>query len=183
MANESINCRRLERLIRYDASCVVREAHFTSPAACSFILSFSLDNRFSRRSFQLSKTTSARLLKLQPNQTSTVNEQPNAGQKPNKMAVGGCLSAVCRFISDFMRLILFFVSIVFMMLSVFLFAKSFQGKDTFDAIQVANANSCFLVILALATYLIALSVFGIHATFFRHGMMIEWVSTSPIDAG
>lgn len=75
-----------------------------------------------------------------------------------------------------MRLVLFFVSIVLMLLSVLLFVGSFQGKYTYNLIEITSADPCFIVVLALAIYLVALSVLGIHATFFRYGSSMEWVS-------
>lgn len=92
------------------------------------------------------------------------------------MSIEFCLRGCSKFVSEFMRVILLFASIVLMLISMLLFVKSFQGKYTYNTIEISSADACFIVVLALAIYLVALSVLGMHATFFRYGNSMEWVS-------
>lgn len=95
-----------------------------------------------------------------------------------KMSFANCIRGFCNVVSEFMRLILFFVTMIFMMVSIYLFAKSFQARFAYNTIEISSTDSCFIVIQALAIYLIALSILGIHATFFSPDNSLLWVSLS-----
>lgn len=81
-----------------------------------------------------------------------------------------------KLISESVRFILFFASLLFMLASVVMLLYSSQIRSIYGLIQINDIESSFIAIIALAIYLVGLSAVGIHGTFFRSKSSIEWVS-------
>lgn len=92
------------------------------------------------------------------------------------MSLTGCLGCIGTFISESMRFILFFASIFFMIISIALMVFSSLIRVENLVLDVHAADNCSTALIAVAVYLIVLSILGICGTFFRSESCIGWVS-------
>lgn len=81
-------------------------------------------------------------------------------------------------ISESVRFILFFASLAFLLVSVFLLLLSSQSQYIYSLLEVSDATASLTVVIVLAIYLICLSLGGVYGTFFRSKTSMEMVSCS-----
>lgn len=88
--------------------------------------------------------------------------------------------AVCRgigqFVSDFLRIILFFASLVFLVISgVMLYGVS-MANTAISQLKVDELNKSILVFKVLAIYLIVLAIVGVVGSFYASKTYMKCVS-------
>lgn len=88
----------------------------------------------------------------------------------------GVAKFFCKLISESVRFILFFASIVFLVLSLWLLFISAENRYAYSVINLEPCDYYFIAIKAMAIYLIVLSLFGIHGSFFRNETSMNLVS-------
>lgn len=68
-----------------------------------------------------------------------------------------------------------------MIVSIVLLILAAQNQSIYSLIEVTKSDSYFYIIIALAIYLVVLSVLGIYGSFFRDETIIKLVSSGSRD--
>lgn len=90
------------------------------------------------------------------------------------MSFEGFCRTLGKIISEFARFILFFKSILFLVISLILLAFLYQSKKNIDYVQLTGMDSGLLALEILGIYLVCLAIYGVCASFFASKDSIKW---------
>lgn len=92
---------------------------------------------------------------------------------------------VCRgigqFISDFLRIILFFASLLFLVISGIMLYGTYMVSTAVGQLHVDELNKSVLVFKVLAIYLVVLAVIGVIGSFYASKTYMKCVSKTYLD--